>query len=166
MVTLNCTLKLSKRLPYSTVDITLPTTNRLGDWCANSFNIGRNPYILVTNERTLLSVVLSLKESATFWPRFVLSLQLLFKAIGLSEKNLQKELQAYGQVQMTRKTNRHTLGSMNEFIDLVRARFEIDGDRSLEDICCHLSEVPCGPLKYGLPKETVRQILSAATREQ
>ena len=163
MVTLNCTLKLSKRLPYSTVDITLPTTNRLGDWCANSFNIGRYPYILMTNERTLLSVVIPFKESATIWPRFVLSLQSLFKTVGLSDIVIQKELQAYGQVQMTRKTNRHTLGSMNDFVFQVQSRFQIDGNPSLHTIDHELSEVPCGPLKYARPKETVRQVLLATT---
>ena len=165
MVTLNCTLKLSKRLPYSMVDVTLPTTNRLGNWCANSFNIGRHPYILITNERTLLSVVIPFKESATIWLRFVISLQSLFKAIGLSDRIIQKELHEYGQVQITRKTNRHTLGSMNDFVDQVQARFQVDANPSLEGIACYLSEVPCGPLKYGLPKEAVKRVFSAAAPE-
>ena len=140
--------------------------NRLGDWCANSFNIGRHPYVLITNERTLLSVVLPLKVSSTFWPRFVVSLQSLFKAIGLSDRIIQKELQEYGQFQMTQKTNRHTLGSMNDFVDQVRARFQIDGNPPLGDIAYYLSEVPCGPLKHALPKQAVRQLLLAAVPEQ
>lgn len=120
----------------------------------------------MTNERTLLSVVLPLKESATIWPRFVLSLKSLFKAIGLSDRIIQKELHEYKQVQLTQKTNRHTLGSMNDFIDQVRARFQTDRNPSLEDITSYLSEVPCGPLKYALPKEAVRNVLWASAAEQ
>ncbi len=166
MVTLNCTLKLSKRLPYSTVETTLPSTNKLGDWSANSFNVGRYPCILITNERTLLSVVLPLKQSSTFWPRFVLSLQALLKAIGVPDKLVDEELREYAQVQLTRKTNRHTLGSMNDLVYNVQARFQIDGNPSLEDIALDLSRIPCGPLKYALPKEAACQVFAAAASKK
>jgi hypothetical protein len=162
MVTVNCTLKLSKRLPYSMVDVALPATNRLGDWCANSFNVGRYPYILITNERTLLSVVIPLKESSTFWPRFVLSLQWLLNAIGIPHRLIDEELKQYKEVQLTRKTNRHTLGSMNDFVYQVQVRFEIDANPSLEKVALELSQVPCGPVKYFLPREAVRQVFAAA----
>jgi len=166
MVTLNCTLKLSKRLPYTTIDVALPTTNRLGDWSANSFNVGRYPCILITNERTLLSVVLPLKESSTFWPRFVLSLQWLLKAIGIPDKLIDDELHEYGQCQLTRKTNRHTLGTMNELVYNVQDRFYIDRNPSFEDIALGLSKMPCGPLKYALPQEAVRQVFAAAASKK
>ncbi|MCX6144985.1 MAG: hypothetical protein NTZ35_17410 [Ignavibacteriales bacterium] len=162
MVTLNCTLKLAKRLPYSMVDLTLPTTNTLGDWCANSFNLGRYPFVLITNERTLLSVVVPLKDSVTFWPRFIVSLELLLHTIGLSQTVIQRELQEYRQVQLTRQTNRHTLGSMNDFVYQVRARFEIDVAPSLQNIIYELSEMPSGALNYGNPREAVRDFLLAA----
>ena len=147
------------------VDVTLPTTNKLADWCAHAFNIGRFPHVIITNERTLLSVVLTLRDSATLWPRFVVSLQSLLKAIGLSDRIVQEELQEYRQVQLTRKTNRRTLGSINDFIYQVRARSQIDGNLSLEKIARELSEVPCSPLKYALPREFVWQLLSAGARE-
>jgi hypothetical protein len=148
------------------VNVALPSTNKLGDWCANSFNIGRHPYILITNERTLLSVVLPLRESITFLPRFVLSLRSLLKTIGIEDKLIDEELREYREFQLTRKTNRHTLGSMNDFVYQVQARFQIDGNPSLEDIAWELSEIPCGPVKYFLPREAVRQVFSAAAPKQ
>ena len=166
MVTLNCTLKLAKRLPYSTVEVTTPSTNMLGDWNANSFNIGRIPCILMTNERTLLSVVLPLKESATFWPRFVLLLQRLLKDIGIPGKLIDAELREYDQYQLTRKTNRHTLGSMNDFVAQVQARYYVDGQVALADVSFDLSGIPCGPFKYAYPKEVARQVFAAAASKK
>ena len=148
------------------VDLTLPTTNTLGDWCANSFNLGPYPFILITNERTLLSVVLPLKGSATFWPRFLVSLELLLKTIGLPRRIVQRELQEYRHVQLTRQTNRRTLGVMNDFVFQVRARCEIDVNPSLQDIAYELSEMPCGPLKFSNPREAVRHLLTAAAPVQ
>ena len=166
MVTLNCTLKLAKRLPYVAVVVTTPSTNILGHWSANSFNIGRIPCILMTNERTLLSIVLPLKESATFWPRFVLLLQTLLKDIRIPSKLIDAELQEYEQFQLTRKTNRHTLGSMNDFVAQVQARYQIDGHVTLEDVSLALSGIPCGPLKYAYPKEVACQMFAAAASKK
>jgi hypothetical protein len=166
MVTLTCTLKLAKRLPFSVVDNKLPTTNRLGDWCANSFNLGRYPFILITNDRTFLSVVIPFKDSVVFWPRFLLSLETLLKAIGISDNVIKRELQEYRELQITRQTNRRTLGVMNDFVFQVRARFQIDVDPSLENIGYELSDMPCGPLKYGNPREAVRNLLLAAAPDQ
>jgi len=66
MVTLNCTKKLAKRFAFPLVENPQPSTNKLGPWCANSFNIGRIPMILLTNELSLLSVVKPLKEARSF----------------------------------------------------------------------------------------------------
>jgi hypothetical protein len=120
----------------------------------------------MTNERTLLSVVLTLKESTTFWPRFVIMLQTLLKDIRIPAKRIDAELHEYNQFQMTRKTNRHTLGSMNDFVTQVQARYYVDGYVTLEDISLDLSAIPCGPLKYAYPKEVVRQVFAAAASKK
>jgi hypothetical protein len=159
-------MKLAKRLPYSVVEVTTPSSNILGDWSANSFNIGRIPCILMTNERTLLSVVLPLKESATFWPRFVILLQSLLKDISIPDKLIDAELHEYDQFQLTRRTNRHTLGSMNDFVTQVQARYYVDGHVTLEDVSLDLSGIPCGPLKYAYPKELARQVFAAAASKK
>jgi hypothetical protein len=115
---------------------------------------------------TLASVVIPLKDSSTFWPRFVLVLQSLLKSVGIPEKLIDRELSEYRQVQLTRKTNRHTLGSMNDFVYQVKARFEIDGKVSLESIALELSQIPCGPAPYIIPREAIREVLAAAASEQ
>jgi hypothetical protein len=96
----------------------------------------------------------------------VLSLQWLLKAIGLPDKLIDEELHEYEHVQLTRKTNRHTLGSMNDFVYHVQTRFQINENPSLNDIVLALSKIPCGPLKYALPKEAVRQVFAAAASKK
>jgi hypothetical protein len=115
--------------------------------------------ILLTNERTLLSVVIPLKEIRSFHNRFLTSLEFLFHSIALSSKDVHAELEEMKVVQLTENTNRRTLGSMNDFVYHVRAALYHDQNATLEDISFHLSEIPCAPLKYGYPREAVLDVI-------
>jgi len=160
MMTLNCTKKLGRRLPFPAVDNPQPSSNRLGPWCANSFNIGRFPMIILTNERTLLSVVIPFKEIRSFHERFLTSLKVLFHSIALSSKDIQSELNEMKMFQITQNTNRRTLGSMSDFVYQVRATFFRGQRASLEDISFRLSEIPCSPLMYRYPREVVLEVIT------
>ncbi len=164
MITLNCTKKLAKRLSFPFVDNTQPSTNLLGPWCANSFNVGRRPLIILTNERTLLSVVIPSKETRSLQTRFLTSLEVLFHSIGLSSRQINRELQEMQLIQFTTKTNRRTLGSMNDFVFHVRVSLAQNPYDSLEDISLSISEILCGPLKYGKPLEAVLNIVDPPPR--
>jgi hypothetical protein len=159
MVTVNCTKELAKRLPFPLVENPQPSTNRLGPWCANSFNIGRIPMILLTNELSLLSVVIPLKGVRSFHARFLSTLEVLFHSVALSSKQIHAELEEMNDFQVTAHTNRKTLGSMNDFVFQVQVRLEQDRDGTLEQVAFDLSGIPCGPLKYGYPREAVLEIL-------
>lgn len=156
MMTLNCTKKMAKRLPFPLTVSPQPSTNVLGPWCANTFNVGRVPLIILTNERTLLSVFIPLKEIRTFHDRFLDSLEILFHSIALSSDQIHREMEEMKTVQFTNQTNRTVLGSMNDFVANVRA---FDPQYSLEEIAFELTEMPCGPLKHGNPREAVYNIL-------
>ena len=116
MTTINCTQKLAKRLPFEMPEKYLPVTTRLGPWCANTFNIGRFPCIILTNEQTLLTVLVVLKEIKTLYPRFLSSLEWLLRAIGVQGPHIDQELREMHSAQFARNTNRSTLGSMNDFV--------------------------------------------------
>lgn len=119
------------------------------------FNVGRFPLIILTNERTLLSVVIPFKEIRSFHSRFLTALEALFHSIALSSSQIHAELEAMKVVQLTENTDRRILGSMNDFVFNVRAH---DPNDTLEDISFHLSEIPCAPLKYRYPREAVLDV--------
>src|SRR5512140_210429 len=150
MLTVNCTRKLAHRLPFPVVEDPVPSTNRLGPWCANSFNIGRIPMLLLTNEATLLSVVIPLKDVHSFHARFLSMLEILLHSVALSSDIIHEELEEMNYFQLTRHTNRTTLGSMIDFVFQVKVRWDAHQDLTLEQLCFDLSEVPCGPLNYRL----------------
>ena len=60
--------------------------------------------IILTNERTLLSVVIPFKDIRTFHNRFLESLEALFHSIALSSKDIHAELLEMKVVELTDKT--------------------------------------------------------------
>ena len=158
-MTLNCTRKLIRRLPFPIVEIPQPSTSKLGPWCAISFNVGRVPLVIFTNERSLLSVLVPVKEIRTLHSRFLTSLEVLFHSIGVSSVQARDELDEMKVVQVTSKTNRRTLGSMNDFVYHVSGALQDNPGDSLENIALHLSKVPCAPLRYGYPREAALNFL-------
>lgn len=161
MMTIHCTRKLARRLPFALVDEPQADTTTLGPWCANTFNVGRFPLIMVTNEKTLLSVVILLKEIRTFHRRFLESLEVLLHSIALSSSQIYTELKEMRDVQYTDRTNRSVLGSMNDFVNGVYAH---KSGNSLEEISFHLSGIPCGPLQNGTPRQAVLDVIDPPLR--
>jgi hypothetical protein len=157
MTILNCTLKLSKRIPFQLTESPVPATNRLGPWSGNTFNIGRFPCIILTNHLTLLSVLILSKDIHTFWSRFLISLEGLLEQIQLPLPAIQEELRAMQEVQFTRGTNRRTLGSMTDLVHMVRAIHDQDPNMSLDAISLELSNVVCFPLDGLYPRDAVHR---------
>jgi len=122
--------------------------------------------IILTNERTLLSVVIPFKEIRSFHDRFLTSLEFLFHSIALSSKDVHSELEEMKVVQLTQNTNRRTLGSMNDFVYHVMATLYHDQNATLEDISFHLSEIPCAPLKYRYPREAILDVIDPPHHDQ
>jgi hypothetical protein len=157
MTILNCTLKLSNRIPFPMSEGTFQPTNTLGQWSGNAFNLGRFPYIILTNELTLLSVVISLKDVHTFWSRFLISLERLMLHIEVPHSEVQQELLSMAEVRFTRNTNRRTLGSMTDLVHMVRAIVDQDEDSSLDQINRQLSRVPSLTLQGLYPRDAVHR---------
>src|SRR3989338_7054214 len=160
MMTINCTKKLTKRLPFAVVADPRPSTNKLGPWCANSFNIGRFPMILVTNERTFLSVVIPFKDIHSLHARFLWALEVLLQSIAVSSSDILAELEQMDIMQLTDKTNRSAVGTMNDFVFHAKGALYDNQDLSLEELSFNLSGIPCAPLKYGLPREEVLNVIA------
>lgn len=157
MTILNCTLKFSKRIPFAINERYSSPTNTLGQWSASTFNLGRFPYVILTNELTLLSVVISLKDVHTFWPRFLNSLEQLFVHIHLPTELIRRELETMAEVFFMRNTNRRTLGSMNDLVRMVRAMVLQDPHMHIDAINAELSEVVSLALKGLYPRDAVHR---------
>ena len=114
--------------------------------------------IILTNERTLLSVIIPFKEVHSFHDRFLTSLEFLFHSIALSSKDVLPELEEMKIFQLIQNTNLSILGSMNDFVSHVRATLYHDKNATLEDISFHLSEIPCAPLNYRYPREAALDV--------
>ncbi len=113
---------------------------------------------MLTNERTLLSVVVELKTANRLWERFLLALEEMLNSFELSLSVIGRELEQMKEVQFARNTNRSVLGSMNDFVFLIRDQMQIDPGASLHKINWMLSTVPCGPLEMRSPEEETRRI--------
>lgn len=164
MVIVNCTLKLSKRLPFLFVKTPEPSTNLLGSWCANVFNHGRQPLLIFTNERTLLTVILSQRTVHSIWGRFLVSLEDLLRFISVPSRIIQGELERLQQVQFSRSTNRQVLGSMSDFVSMARLHFESDPNLPIRQLNLMLNEAPCSPLNMDSPKKAILDFVTNELR--
>ena len=138
-----------------------PSTNRLGPWCANVFNLGRWPMVILTNERMLLSVVVRFKNVHSLWERSLEAVEILLHSNTLPGAVIQKEIDEMRSVTFSRNTNRQVLGSMNDFVFASRAYFESNPSGTLEDLSFQLSRIPCSPLKYAYPQDAALSLLTA-----
>lgn len=157
MTTLRCTRRILQRLRLDPpVDEAVPT-NRLGDWYANSFSIGRDQIVLCVSERTLLPVVLPLRG---FRAQLVHAVRWMLEGVGIAPEVIASELAPLEGMPIGRTRNRAVLGSMNEMI-LSADLYLTDPDRNpdLRAASLHLSTMICGQLKYDTPGEATARAL-------
>jgi hypothetical protein len=160
MTEVHCTLKFSKRVPFVMAETDSPCTNGIGPWCANIFNLGRIPMVILTNEKTLLSVIVQFKNVSSLWDRSLEAVEILLHSIALPSSVIQREINEMQSVSFSRKKNRQVLGSMNDFVFLSRAYFESNPSGSLEELSFELSGTPCSPLKYAQPRHAALSLFT------
>jgi hypothetical protein len=166
MVTVKCTATLARRLPFDFPDQLSPTSTILPAWCAHTFNLGRTPFVIITNEQSLFSSLLVFTPIKTVWPRFLVSLRRLLMDINAPKDIVQHELNEMQQVQFTRRPSRQTLGSMNDFIFQARGYLDSHPNASLDKVSFALNQIPCAPLKYEYPQDRVLEYLAAAAKSR
>lgn len=161
MLILRCTQKLLRRLvkeegPESALP---PNTTALGDWYANALYGRHYRVVLCTSERSLLSVVLPLRDLKSLIPRFHQAVDDLLLRIGVSNEARGREAKEMADVRFGPTASRGVLGSMNDLAVQCRFRLEEDPHMNLSDLALQLSEVPCGPLKYRYPADVTIELL-------
>ena len=160
MMIINCTKKLAKRLPFELSDSPAASTTALGPWSANSFNIGRWPMVIFTNEKTLLTLAIPIKESRTLHERFLQAFEILLRSFGAAAPSIRAEMAGMTTAAFTTHTNRSTLGTMNDFVFGIRAMYQSDPQVSLNEVWLRLSSTPCAPIGFRYPRDEAMMLVA------
>ena len=144
MTTLRCTKRLAGLLTLTPGVAELPQTNRLGDWYANTLNVGHQRFVLCVSERTLLSLVLPARHVRQLPSRLPGAVHSLLERLGVPLEIAEAEAASMLPVSVGLTRNRSVVGSM---VDLGRqAAFLLappPGHAPVADIELALAGVPC-----------------------
>jgi hypothetical protein len=155
MINLRCTKKLLTKLHISDFKNKTISTNILGDWYADYFNINRKQYLIFTNEITTLTVIIPVKELSTLIPRFTKSLSVLLNSIGINKEKIDIELKEMKKINFIQTKNKNLLVIMNDLAKAAKTWFLIEPDGDLSQLNLYLTDLLIGPSPYHIPKEKV-----------
>jgi hypothetical protein len=165
MFVLHCTKKAQDRLKTKPVDSLAEPTTRLGNWYCHEFTASRRKYMMFVNERTLLSIIISVKGLKTSDSILEFFKQRFFKTFLLlqwHEDNFMSELEEMDEVVFAKTANRSVLGSMNDLI--AQAKFAsryhdmaVDSPAMFE----FLAQMPLGGTKYQVTLNLVSELLDS-----
>jgi hypothetical protein len=134
VLSFRCTRRLIAKLqPSVVIDPPQPTT-RLGDWYGNVLFSGYHRLLIFVSERSLLPVLLPLRERSQLLPSFRARLAELLLHLGVSEKDVAMELSEMANVVIARTTNRNVLGTSNDFTQNAKVYMQMHEDFSLLDL--------------------------------
>lgn len=113
MITLRCTRKLLKYLDERPVK-SPTTTNTLGNWYANLIPTVLGNLILLTNERSLLTVAVPTELVGDFHTQFRIRAANMLAGIGISPDVIRQEIAEMDPLLYAKTASRSILGSMND----------------------------------------------------
>ena len=148
MITLRCTRKLARRLTLTPGAELQGATNKLGDWYANTLNVGHQRLVLCVSERSLLSLVLPARDVRQLPSRLPDAVSSLLARLGVPAAIAAQEVAAMLPISVGLTCNRSVVGSM---VDLGReASFFLAPPfprAPIADLELALAGVPCLQLK-------------------
>ncbi len=159
MYTLRCTAKLLKRFGLPVQGAGELPTNRLGDWYATLVHAPRMQLVLMVSERTLLPVVVPAREAPTILERAPTALADVLLRLGVRPALIEPELAAMAGASIGRTANRRVLGSMNDFLRMMRSHHWPPS--SLTALSVELAAAPCGPVGMASPDDLTRELMAA-----
>ena len=142
-------------------ELDLRPSTVLGDWYANVLYLRRAHLVLCTNERSLLSVLVPLRDAAKLPVRLQEAAAGLFRRLGFPERAIHHELQAMAQVSIGRARNRSVLGSMNEIVFECRSLAAHEGITDPKELQLRLTEMPMLSLACTFTREQAANLLGA-----
>ncbi|MDO9435729.1 hypothetical protein [Hydrogenophaga sp.] len=158
MFTLRCTQKLLRRgLKEPLVPLDGPTT-LLGDWYANILFVRPQQLVLCVSERTLLPVVLPVRDIATLTNRLPEAAAEVMAAVGVPPASIKAEVEAMCACNVGRTASKRVLGSLNEMVFLLEAGLQHDPERSLLQQSLSLAQTPLKLLEYDAPDRATQAL--------
>jgi hypothetical protein len=164
MIVFRSTKRLIARLHLAVTAEPPASTGTLGDWYANTLNVGRARYVLCLSERTLLPVIVSARKTE-FLEGFPEALARVLHGIGIASAHVERERSAATQALVAPTRSRVLLGALNDFAWNAEAHFRHDPGPTRPsplDVALRLAKMPSKPIGYSSPDRVTREILAAA----
>jgi hypothetical protein len=163
---IHCTKKLLKELEASLEGCITPeqSSGFLGTWHANLIRIERRKCLLLTNDRTLYSFLVTgvkKKDLGNFRELFALHLKMNLVKEDFSPGDINKALEEYGEIAIAPSASRSVLGSMNDLA--YQADFLVSRAGGLEKgdmltVNMMLNRIPMSAIKYRYSIEKVHEL--------
>ena len=116
--------------------------------------------MIFVSERSLLPVIMPLRERKQLLPSFCSRLSELLLHLSVSEKAISSELAEMKQASIGKTANPSLLGTMNDFMGNAKAFVQMHDGLDLLELELWLAETPCGPRVYRYPNRLARQLLA------
>ena len=157
--------KLSVRIKAGALPTLALDENPLADWSAALFVVGRTPYILLSNTKSLYSTVMPGKgvaDEGEFTVRALGSIRDFLQRDGRGAVYERLIAPATDTVNFARALNRSVTGSITDLTKQA-AYLLAAGDASLFEVASRLNETPMSALKHdgsshGFPRDVFRAL--------
>ena len=138
------------------------STTTLGDWYA-AVRFWKPQVALFVNESTLLPVVVPFAPGATVVDRFPASAATVFRALGVSDAFVEREVAEMSEHRLASTRHRSVVGVMNEFARPSEYSPASKGERDLVALSLWLAQTPSSPL-YGRHVSPDRELVAIAAQ--
>jgi hypothetical protein len=152
--------KLAKKLKEGNLPETPLDDNPYADWSAHLFTVARTQYIIITNTKSLYSVVMygkGIADYSQFISQALNALREFMEDDGQSFVYQRLIAPASGSVRFAKTLDRSVTGSINELVKF--ATYYLENEMSPHDLGFKLNDVPMSALGssksegYGKPRE-------------
>ena len=156
--------KLARKLKEGTL-LPLPLDeNPYADWSAHLFTADRTQYIIVTNTKSLYSVVLygkGITDGGLFIDRALSNIREFMEDDGQAFVYQQFIAPDAGSVRFGKALNRSVTGSMNDLVYHAKM-WVTEGGLSPHNVGFKLNEIPMGALSYRYTREVFKSLADEA----
>ncbi len=143
-VTLRRTQKLASALTVTAADAP-PSSTALGDWYANRLVVDRKPLLLLVSSRSLLPILLPVRDLRALPSRLGDIVALRLRRFGIDGDLIDAEVGAMTPVHVAKTSDRAVVGIMVDFAFAVAYHLPRGGwdDTTLPFVEAALAETPC-----------------------
>lgn len=116
--------------------------------------------MMFVSDRSLLPVIMPIRERQNLLFNFRTRLSTLLLQLGVEERLVSDELNRMEEAVIAPTASPSVLGSMNDFTQNAKVYFQMHDDFRLLDLELWLAEAPCGPLDYRSPNQVAPALLA------